>query len=82
MARRLTITLDDELAARLEAEARRKGMPPEDVVSENLPRLLGGRATGADEPFVIDGPFLRPRPGIAFDDIEALLDEIEGSDRR
>lgn len=82
MGRQLTITLDDDVAARLEEAARRAGTDVEEVVS-NLVRQLPATAPVASHPYVFPpGPRLKLKPGINLDKIEDLLDEIEGPWRK
>jgi hypothetical protein len=81
---RTTLTLDDDIAARLQAEVRRTGRPFKDVVNENLRAgLARKRAPRAAERFrVIPQEMGGPLIGGSYDNIGALLDEAEGSDRR
>ena len=75
MAREMTITLDDDVAAKLENEASKIGAAPQRVANDVLRRAL-------NEPFEILGPFVRSRPGYSFDKVEQLLDEVEGATRK
>jgi hypothetical protein len=76
--------LDDNVAARLQVEARRSGRPFKVVVNEYL------RTGLAQRPALKALPLFRveprnmggPLPGLSYDDIGALLDEIEGSGSR
>jgi predicted transcriptional regulator len=73
MARQMTITLDDDVAARLDETARRMGTSADEVVLEavrqvtieNLPR----------KPFKAYARDLVARPGIDFDCAARLLDD-------
>ncbi|PYQ27980.1 MAG: hypothetical protein DMF56_17705 [Acidobacteria bacterium] len=75
------IELDDDAAARLEAEARRTQKTVEelgnDAVREKYPT-----ASTIRKPFRIDGPFVRSRPGIQMTRVEEVLDEVEGPLRK
>jgi hypothetical protein len=77
---RTTLTLDDDLAARLQAEARKSGRPFKVVVNEYLRAGLSQRrAAKAAAPFRVDPVSLGPPlPGRSYDNIGALLEEIEG----
>ncbi len=81
---RTTLTLDDEVASRLQAEARRSGRPFKAVVNDYLRAgLAQRRVLRAHEPFQVGvrdlgGPVT---PG-SYDDIGGLLDEAEGPARR
>lgn len=81
---RTTLTLDDDVAARLQAEARKSGRPFKVVVNEYLRAGLAQRQTAKKaapfkvEPFDLGGP----RSGRSYDDIGALLEEAEGPAHR
>jgi hypothetical protein len=80
---RTTLTLDDDVAAKLTAEARKSGRSFKDVVNTTLRVGLNvKRHTGAVKSFRVHARALDARPGISFDNIEALLDQIEGANRR
>jgi hypothetical protein len=77
---RTTLTLDDDVARRLEAEKRRSGKPFRDVVNECLRRGLASRG-GREKapPFVVQARDLGSlRPGITLDSIGDLLEAVEG----
>ncbi len=80
---RTTLTLDDDVAAKLKTAARRSGRAFRDVVNDTLRRgLLTDKAT-TREPFRIAPRSLGGlRPGLNVDNIGELLDRIEGPDRR
>jgi hypothetical protein len=81
---RTTLTLDDDVAAKLRAEARRSGRPFRDIVNEASRHGLASRRAGAlREPFKLVARDLGElRPGLSLDDVAALLDEAEGPLRR
>lgn len=80
---RTTLTLDDDVAARLRAEARRSGRPFKVVVNECLRLGLVQRRTLREAPdtgleaYDLGGP----QPGLSYDDIAGLLDAVEGPSR-
>lgn len=81
---RTTLTLDDDVASRLKAEARRSGKPFKEVVNERLRLAFATRPDSKPAP-----PFqIRPRdlgalrPGLSLDDVAALLEAAEGSAHR
>jgi hypothetical protein len=84
MPMRTTLTLDDDIAARLQAEARRSGKPFKAVVNEYLRAgLAQRRALKTVPPFRVEPRSIGgPLPGLSYDNIGALLDEVEGSGRR
>jgi Ribbon-helix-helix protein, copG family len=81
---RTTLTLDDDLAAKLEAEARRTGQSFKEIVNTMLRiGLAAKRGKLPRAPFkVIPLPLEPLDPNLDFDNIEALLDQIEGPSRR
>jgi hypothetical protein len=81
---RTTLTLDDDVAARLKAEARRSGRPFKAVVNEHLRAALAQRrAAKALPPFRVEPRQMGgPGPGLSYDDVGGLLDEVEGVRRR
>lgn len=81
---RTTLTLDDDVATRLQAEARRSGRPFKSVVNEYLRAgLAQRRALKAVAPFRIEPKDLGgPLPGLSYDNIGALLDTVDGAQSR
>lgn len=78
---RTTLTLDEDVAARLKAEARRAGKPFKAIVNEKLRLGLDRDRKGRTSfpPFVVAARELGPvRPGLSLDDIGALLEAAEG----
>lgn len=78
---RTTLTLDDDVAAKLRAEARRAGRPFRDVVNDTLRRgLASRRATSSRQNFRIAPRDLgNLRPGLSLDNIAEMIEQIEGS---
>jgi uncharacterized protein (UPF0262 family) len=81
---RTTLTLDDDVATRLQAESRRTGRPFKVVVNEYLRIAMTQRkAMQAAAPFRVKAVDMGgPVPGHSYDDIGALLEEVEGADHR
>lgn len=81
---RTTLTLDNDIAARLQAEARRTGKPFKEVVNEHLRLGLAQRralrAAPDVELEVVD--LGGPQPGLSYDNVADLLDAVEGPHRR
>lgn len=76
---RTTLTLDDDVAAKLRAEARKSGEPFKLVVNRVLRiGLLSRERAKSVPPFKIEPRPLGLRPGLSYDNIEDLLDQIEG----
>lgn len=81
---RTTLTLDDDVAARLQLEARRSGRPFKTVVNEHLRSSLAQRAAlQAIPPFKVEPRKLGGSvDGVSYDNVGALLEEIEGVHHR
>lgn len=77
---RTTLTLDDDVAAKLKAEVRRSGNSFKQVVNEVLRRELNKPAAKALPPFKVKARPLGERPGLNYDNISELLEQIEGPD--
>jgi hypothetical protein len=76
---RTTLTLDDDVAAKLKLLVRRTGRAFRDVVNETLRRGLAHPQPHKRQPFVVSARELgQRRPGLNFDNIADLLDQVEG----
>ena len=77
---RTTITLDDDVAVKLQALARRSGRPFKEVVNETLRRGFASAATARRvAPFKVQARDLGARrPGMNFDSVADLLEQVEG----
>jgi hypothetical protein len=81
VAIRTTLTLDDDVASRLQLEARRRGVPIRVAVNDAI--RAGLEASGVDDvPFRVDAQPMGLRGGIDLDDIEGLLGRLDDPDRR
>jgi hypothetical protein len=79
VSKRTTLTLDDDVADGLATAARRAGRPYRDVVNEVIRRGL--RRPIAEPPFRVAAADMRRRPGVDIDDIEGLLELLDGATR-
>lgn len=79
MSHRTTLTLDDDVAEALLRESRRTGRSHRDVVNAAIRRGLD--RTVDDEPFRVIASDLLRRPGVQIDDVEGLLDLLDGNAR-
>lgn len=68
MGRRTTIGLDEDVAARLIAEATRSKKSVDEMVNQAVREKFSVSSEEPPrKPFVIRGPFVRSRPGIDFE---------------
>jgi hypothetical protein len=79
---RTTLTLDDDVAAKLQAEARKSGRSFKETVNRVLRLGLNARREGRLKPFKVRAWPMGLRPGLNYDNIEELLDQIDGPMRR
>jgi len=77
---RTTLTLDEDVAAKLKSEARRTGRPFRAVVNETLRRGLARRpAAVRREPFRVATRDLGElRAGLSLDNVGDVLEQLEG----
>ncbi len=81
---RTTLTLDDDVAAKLKAETRRSGRSFRDTVNDILRR---GLATGRRAPQysafkVVTRDLGELRPGLSLDNVADLIEQVEGPQHR
>lgn len=80
---RTTLTLDEDVAAKLKSAARRSGRAFRDVVNDTLRRGLLTGNPAPRKPFAIAPRSLGGvRAGLNLDNISELLDQVEGPERR
>jgi hypothetical protein len=76
---RTTLTLDDDVRAKLEAEVRKSGRSFKETVNEAIRvGLLASRKKKADKPFEIKAWDMGLKPGYNLDKTWELIEEIEG----
>jgi plasmid stability protein len=77
---RTTLTLDDDVAAKLKAEARRSGRSFRDIVNDTLRRgLATHRVAPTLKPFkVVARDLGNILPGLTLDSVADLLEQVEG----
>ena len=77
---RTTLTLDEDVAAKLKTESARSGRSFKETVNEALRRGLASRGKNRErQPFkVVTRDMGRLRPGLSLDNVGELLDQIEG----
>jgi len=80
VSRRTTLSLDDDVAAKVDREVRRTGRPYRTVVNDALRRGLEGPRP-VPEPYRVDARPMGLRAGIEIDDIEGLLALLDDRQR-
>lgn len=77
---RTTLTLDDDVAAKLKAESRRSGRPFKAVVNETLRQGLARRPAAASRgTFAVAARDLGDlRPGLSLDSVADAIEQLEG----
>lgn len=79
---RTTLTLDDDVAAKLNAEMRRSGKSFKQTVNDTLRRALLAKPVRRSAPFRVQARDLgRALPGIGLDNVSDLLEQLEGPGR-
>ena len=78
---RTTLTLDDDVAAKLRTESQRAGRPFREIVNETLRQgLESRRATAQRRAFKVTARDLgKLKPGLSLDNIAELIEHVEGS---
>jgi hypothetical protein len=79
---RTTLSLDDDVARLLDKESRRTGASFKEVVNRFLRVGLMASKRPARKPFVVKPWDISPPAGLSFDNVEDLLDTLEGPERR
>jgi hypothetical protein len=77
---RTTLTLDDDVAAKLKSKARRAGCSFREIVNETLRHgLASRRVTTPRRPFKITARDLGDlKPGLSLDTVAELIELVEG----
>jgi hypothetical protein len=76
---RTTLTIDDDIAVLVEQEQRRTGDSFKGTVNTLLRRGLTVKDKKTEStPFEITPLYMGLRPGQSYDNIEALLEELDG----
>ncbi len=76
---RTTLTLDEDVFTKLQAEARKSGQPFKQLVNEFLRFALNTRRRRTPvEPFRVRARAMGTTPGLDYDNIGELLEQLEG----
>ncbi len=79
VAMRTTLTLDDDVAAKLQQASRRTGRSFRDVVNETLRRGLQQKSTTVRTPFRVHTRDMGAlAPGLQLDNVADLIESVEG----
>ena len=78
---RTTLTLDDDVANLLKQEVRRTGMPFKQAVNQALRVGLTAKPAPRQRFVMTTRPMGLPA-GLSYDNIEELLEAVEGKDHR
>ena len=77
------MSLDDDVAAKLQTEMRRTGRSMKEIVNDGLRTALSRpRASHRAPRFAVKARDLRLAPGIHLDKVSTLLDDLDGPDHR
>jgi hypothetical protein len=79
---RTTLTLDDDVAAKLKTATRKSGRSFRDVVNDALRRGLVKDREAVRAPFTVQPRDLGLKPGLEFDNIGKLLDYLDDPTRQ
>jgi predicted transcriptional regulator len=78
---RMTLTLEDDVAAKLKAEARRSGRSINEIVNDALRLELAAQCASARRQTYKAGvrDLGELKSGLSLDNVEDLVDQVEGS---
>jgi hypothetical protein len=80
---RTTLTLDDDVATKVHEAMRQTGASFKDTVNGLLRLALNtAKRSRTVEPFVVRARPMGVKPGLDYDRISALIEELEGPDHR
>lgn len=83
MPARTTITLDEDVRAKLETEMRKSGRSFKETVNETLRLgLLSRQSARKVKPYKVRAKNLGLKPGYSFDKPWDLIEEVDGPDYR
>jgi hypothetical protein len=83
MGIRTTVTLDEDVLARVKQESRSRGTSFRETINELLrSALLAGRTQPKRSGFRLRATHMGLRPNLNYDDVESLLEYAEGEQHR
>ena len=80
--KRTTLTLEDDVAEGIDAVARQTGKAVKTIVNEALRAGLAQRRGAARRPFKVKARSMGLRAEVDLDDVEGLLERLEGVGHR
>jgi hypothetical protein len=81
---RTTVTIDDDVAAKLQAEMRRQRSSNfKQILNDVLRRgLLVRRELASSKPFRVRARHMGKMPGLNYDNVGEMLEHLEGAEHR
>ncbi len=76
------MTIDEDVAAKLREHIAATGKSMKDAVNDLIRLAIQLERKSPPEPFVVKPFRTGPRAGLNFDNVEELLDQVEGADRK
>jgi len=78
---RTTLTLDDDVRSKLEAEMRKSGKSFKETVNETIRLgLISRQRTNGPKPFKVRPKAMGLKPGYSYDKVWELIEQVEGPD--
>jgi hypothetical protein len=78
---RTTITLDEDVRAKLESEMRKSGKSFKETVNETLRvGLISRQKINGNKPFKVRPKAMGLKPGYSYDKVWELIEQVEGPD--
>ena len=78
---RTTITLDNDVADRVREHMRTNGQGFKETINDLIRKGLSFSPPSTRHPFQVKARALGLKPGLSLDNIEELLDQVEGAKR-
>jgi len=80
---RTTLTLDDEVVIGIKrVQRKRPGTSFKEIVNQLMKKGLAAEGEVLKVPFKIQTFDAIPKPGLNFDNVQTLLSQVEGEDRK
>ena len=79
---RKTVSLDEDVANLIRQEMRRSGASFKKVVNSHIRKGFAASKQGSQKPFVVTPHAMGLPPGLSYDNVEELIETIEGLWRR